>query len=971
MLKIIIMFCLLFVDTLLSKNLEKVSLHLQRLDQFQFAGYYIAKEKGFYKDNGLELEIKKFDYSISPVNEVVNKKATYGIGISTLVINKSNGKNIKLLASIFQSSPSVLLAIKDRGIKTISDFKNKRVMFTTDESESAAVHAMIIKHGISKNDMVIQDHSFDINDLINKKTDLMSSYISNEPYALKQKGFEPIIFDSKDYGFDFYSDILFTSDDEIKNHTQRAINFTKASIKGWEYAFNNIEETVELILKKYNSQNKTKNALIFEANELKKLAYYKTKELGHINYNKIQRIYDVYNLMGLIKKPINLDNFIFHDDKYFNKLTNAEKKYLKNKKELTVCVKKGWLPYESIIDGKFVGMSADYLNLYSKKLSIPLKIITANTQIEVLKLLKEGGCDIKPMMGTQKRTRLQYIPTKSQISDQIVLVTSIETPFINDLKTLNKTILMEKGFNRFFNIIKNNYPNIKIKEVDNIDTALNLVASGKEYGYISTSFASAYQIQKKYSTKLKIVNDFKKLQLGIGVIKNEPILLDILNKVISTTTTKEKNIILNNWIAATIEKEKDYTLVWQIIIISLLIIIIFAYWAIKYKKEVQKRKDAETKVMELNYALEYKYKVALKDLKHAQKIAKIGSWKLNINSQKLTWSDETYRIYDFIKRNDRVLEMKDFLSFIYPYEGLEYFDLYNHHLKTKEPYNTIYRIKTRKDNVKWIEERCETTFDEDGNPLVSTGTIQDVTEHKKLELEIQSKDKQMLHQSRLALMGEMISMIAHQWRQPLTAISARVNNLTFKIMMGEELDKELFQKELDHIGEYSQHLSKTIDDFRGFFDKDKTKEVTTLEDIVNSTLNIVQTSVENKNIKIITNFNCKEEFETYPNEIKQVVLNLIKNAEDILIEKELKDPTITIETNSTDKSHKVLIIKDNAGGIPEDIIDNIFDPYFSTKKEKDGTGLGLYMSKTIIEDHCKGRLSVSNDNDGAVFKIVL
>ncbi len=237
--------------------------------------------------------------------------------------------------------------------------------------------------------------------------------------------------------------------------------------------------------------------------------------------------------------------------------------------------------------------------------------------------------------------------------------------------------------------------------------------------------------------------------------------------------------------------------------------------------------------------------------------------------------------------------------------------------------------------------------------------------------EIKQKDQQMFHQSRLAQMGEMISMIAHQWRQPLNSISLTSSNLKFKCMM-DDFDQDLFEKELDLIDGYSQHLSKTIDDFRGFFKNNKEKEIITLEEIVDSTLDIVKVSVENRNIKIITNFNCKKELKTYPSEIKQVILNIIKNAEDILLDNEIKNPTITIETlydNNLD--NKILIIKDNAGGIPEDIINNIFDPYFSTKLEKDGTGLGLYMSKTIIEDHCGGKLSVVNDNDGAVFYITL
>ena len=245
--------------------------------------------------------------------------------------------------------------------------------------------------------------------------------------------------------------------------------------------------------------------------------------------------------------------------------------------------------------------------------------------------------------------------------------------------------------------------------------------------------------------------------------------------------------------------------------------------------------------------------------------------------------------------------------------------------------------------------------------------------HKKIEDAMEKnklQSQQILQQSRLAQMGEMISMIAHQWRQPLTAISATTSNLNVKLMMGDKIDNDFLKKELNLIGDYSQHLSKTIDDFRGFFKDNKTKEITTLKQIVSGTLDIVQTSVENKNIKIITHFNCNEKLKTYSNEVKQVVLNIIKNAEDILIEKDVENPTITIEVLcDANCSGQTLIIKDNAGGIPEDIIDKIFDPYFSTKKEKDGTGLGLYMSKTIIEEHCGGKISVSNDDEGAVFKI--
>ena len=231
------------------------------------------------------------------------------------------------------------------------------------------------------------------------------------------------------------------------------------------------------------------------------------------------------------------------------------------------------------------------------------------------------------------------------------------------------------------------------------------------------------------------------------------------------------------------------------------------------------------------------------------------------------------------------------------------------------------------------------------------------------------KDQQMLEQSRLAQMGEMISMIAHQWRQPLTAISSASGVITLKARR-DKLESSLALELAQKISDYSQHLSATIDDFREFFKSNKTKKETDFSIILNSVKNIVEESITSRNIKLIQNINCTSKFVSYENELKQVVLNLIKNAEDILLENDIEKPVIKIEAFEKDDKF-ILEVSDNAGGVPSDIINKIFDPYFSTKLQKDGTGLGLYMSKTIIEDHCKGILSVYNNDEGAVFKIEL
>ena len=276
----------------------------------------------------------------------------------------------------------------------------------------------------------------------------------------------------------------------------------------------------------------------------------------------------------------------------------------------------------------------------------------------------------------------------------------------------------------------------------------------------------------------------------------------------------------------------------------------------------------------------------------------------------------------------------------------------------------------------WVYANIEPIYDNKGKIKSYVAIRLDITNSKQLEQNIKSeleknrlKDQQLMQQSRLAQMGEMLAMIAHQWRQPLAAISATSGSLELKAKLNR-IDKETVIRLSKNISNYAQHLSSTIDDFRDFFKSEKEKKNISLSQVVESVLGIVQVSIENQNISIITNSDSHNVIYSYPNELRQVILNLIKNAEDVLVEKDLQNPYIKITTYTQDLK-EILEVSDNGGGIDAEIINKIFDPYFSTKLEKNGSGLGLYMSKTIIEEHCHGNLSVSNNEHGAVFKIVL
>ena len=261
--------------------------------------------------------------------------------------------------------------------------------------------------------------------------------------------------------------------------------------------------------------------------------------------------------------------------------------------------------------------------------------------------------------------------------------------------------------------------------------------------------------------------------------------------------------------------------------------------------------------------------------------------------------------------------------------------------------------------------------------IVSENTRKELEEmrfslEKKVKSEIsksKEKDRLMHIQARNAQMGEMINMIAHQWRQPLSAISATSSEIEIRSRL-HKLDEKKAIDLAEKISDYSQHLSLTIDDFRNFFKESKEKNETNFDDIVRSVKNIIEMSLIEKKIELVENLNCSDIFKSYPSELKQVILNFIKNAEDVLVEKEIQNPKIEIRTYKKDND-LILEVADNGGGVPKEIMDKIFDPYFSTKTTRGGTGLGLYMSKTIIEEHCGGKLLLRNDEKGAIFSIVL
>ncbi len=295
-------------DNAFAKEPEKVHLQLKWHHQFQFAGFYAALEKGFYQEEGLDVTIIEGSAGIDFIETVVSGEAEYGVEMPDLLLRRAEGAPVVVLACIFQHSAIALVSLAESHIYTPHDLIGRKIMLRP--SSNADVRAMIAHEGIAPDAIKITDHSFDVEDLIEGKTDAMSLYSSAYGSELKKRGIRFNLLHPVSYGVDFYGDCLFTSETEIEEHPDRVIAFRAASLRGWEYAMNNPLEISHLIHERY-APEKPIEVLLTEADQMNHLLLHKVIEIGHINPGRWKHIGDTFVSQGMLEEGYSLEGFIY------------------------------------------------------------------------------------------------------------------------------------------------------------------------------------------------------------------------------------------------------------------------------------------------------------------------------------------------------------------------------------------------------------------------------------------------------------------------------------------------------------------------------------------------------------------------------------------------------------------------------------------------------------------------------------
>ena len=531
-------------------------------------------------------------------------------------------------------------------------------------------------------------------------------------------------------------------------------------------------------------------------------------------------------------------------------LTYKEKEFIKQHKTIRFRVSSNRPPFEFQEDGDIKGLAVDYIKKSAQNIGLDVEFVIDNSNIDdAYKTIETTQDKFDTLLFSVKNDARakRFSFGKEFLSYPMMIITNKKGKYVNSLNDLNNhTIVLEKGFltNKW---IKRDYPKIKIINVTDTKKALKLVNQDKSIAYVGNLAVANFMILSEKMNNIQIVapTPYGNVNYSFIAPKKWPELTSILTKGFNQISPLEHSTIQQKWFSLQTIEKTDYSLIWKIILIGILIIIWILWWNRKITQEQNKTKKALIELQQVQYNLEEKTKEQLQQ----QQI--------------------------------------------------------------------------------------------------------------------------MLNQSKIASMGEMIGNIAHQWRQPLSVISTASTGLLVEKKFNNLSDEKLEQV-LNTINNQAQYLSSTIDTFRDYIKSNKEVQRVIIQDSIEIAISIIEASFKNNFITIKSNLETVDNIEVnlVSGELSEVIINILNNAKDILIQKNVSEPLVKINLKKANNK-AIISIEDNGGGIPENLISKIFEPYFTTKHQSQGTGLGLHMSYKIICESLHGKLYVKNSSNGAQFFIEL
>ena len=611
-------------------------------------------------------------------------------------------------------------------------------------------------------------------------------------------------------------------------------------------------------------------------------------------------------------------------------LTKEEIDFIKTKK-INVSYTDNWAPLSFMEDNNASGLGFDFWKFIVKANDIEYKTELKKNFYDALNSIKNKKNDI--IITTSKTAQREKYSIFSDVyySAPIGIATKDNINFITNIEEIkNKKIGVGKNHTAH-TLLKEKYPNLNFVFIDNLIDGLEKLSNNEIYAVAEIMPVLSHNINKFGFTNLKISGSTNiTFALQMMIRDDYKPLLSIINKTLSTMPLEEKHKIYTKWSNIQYVEPFDYSILWKFFLPLFVIIIIISYKnreLLKYQKKLKETKN------ELQNSLNNF--VNLVDLT-------IEGILIVQNSRIVFTNNELLKMFNLKDSDIENLKLDD-IFFNYDNETIQKI-INRNESKTYE----LIGIKSSKKTFPCIVKSKKSTFKNLESYIISIVDIGEIKERESI----------LINQSKLASMGEMIGNIAHQWRQPLSVISTSASGLKLQKEFGE-LDDVTLVNSLDNINETTQFLSQTIDDFQDFLKKDKSKNKFVVYSNIEKVLNILDNNFKMHEIILIENVDRNNTIKTYENELKQVILNILNNSKDALKNITNSKRYIQINTLNSDNITYLEFI-DNGGGIPKDILNRVFEPYFTTKHKTQGTGLGLYMTHKIVTQSIGGEIDIEN-----------
>jgi|GEM_PF-508076 len=977
--------CSVFFAFAASNASEKVALQLAWKHQFQFAGYYAALHKGYYKQVGLEVTIIEGGEGKFAREELLEERAQYGIAGSELLLHRKDGEPFVVLAPIFQHSPSVLLIKKDSGILNLQDLVGKRVMLLSGKKD-ADILAAFLNEGISLDSIQRLDQSYNLNDLIEGRIDAVSAYKTNEPWHLLQKNIEPAVISPETYGVDFYSDCLFTTENEIKKHSERVKLFLEASLQGWEYAMDHPEEIIDILLNEYGVK-KERDHLKYEADSIRKIMRPEFVQIGHMNAGRWLHIAKTYEKLALIEPNFPLDGFLYAPNPEFDLYI------LKKIVSITIAI---------II---LLSIGTGILLFFNRKLTAEI-----NQRKKAEKKLRENEKELQRTLDATAdgiwswnfKTDEMYFSPKYY---EMLGYKPNEFPakfksWVDLIHPEDKEKALEMA-NEFLR-----------KKPDFYKNKFRLRTKQGRYLWIKTT-AKVVERDEKGDAVYMIGNHVditKRNKMKMSLIQSESLFRGLYDNMTSGSAiyevindgSKGSDYIIKNFNKKSLEIEKksfnevvgkslfdlrpnidDYGLisvmkkVWETGE--------SAYFPIKiyhddvfsnyYENYIFKIPTGEVVTIYNDITDQKNSEIALieseKRFSLAMKFANDGIFDWNLKTNKIYYSPGWKRMLGY-EDDELPNDFTVWESLTEPEDVKRSWKMQNELInKKRDRFEMEFKMKHK--NGHWVDilSRANAIFDKNNKAVRIIGTHVDISGRKKLE-------NQLLQSRKFESIGSLAGGIAHEFNNILSIIIGN-NEIIIEDLPEWSFSRENCE-EIHLAGLRARDIVKQLLTFSR--QDDSTKKPINMVSVVTESLKLIRsTTPTNIEIRDKISPNCLSILGD-ATQINQILINLCNNAIDAL---PISGGIIDIElcNSQIDKyndvsAHKLtpgkyikLMVRDNGSGISQKIFDRIFEPYFTTKDVGKGSGIGLAVVHGIVENHGGSIVCESSKDQGTIFTILI